>query len=131
MKNSLAALACAGLVLAGCAGREANPVQVIQDGDAQMSCTELRQEISISQTQLTRLIGDQEAVKSKNTAAAAAGALIFFPALFFMNLKGAAKEEAKALQDRIIGLAERHNAKGCKPEIQIDAVDIEKPQRKS
>ena len=94
-------------------------MQVIQPNDSAMSCSQMRQEIQISNQSLSRLVGDQKAVESNNVAAVAAGALIFFPALFFMNLKGAAREEAKALQDRINGLAERHNAKGCKPAITI------------
>lgn len=125
MKKAIAALTAASLVVSACAGREANPVQIIQEGDSGLSCAELRQEITISQQSMQRLLGDQKDVQGKNTAAVAAGALIFFPALFFLNLKGAAKEEAKALQDRIIGLAQRHNSKGCKPPIEIKQADAE------
>lgn len=119
MKKVIVALTAASMVLSACAGREANPVQIIQEGDSSLSCNQLRQEISISQASLSRLLGDQKKVQNNNTAAVAAGALIFFPALFFLNLKGAAKEEAKALQDRIVGLAERHNNRGCKPPIKV------------
>lgn len=123
MKTTTCAITIAALVLAGCAGREANPVQVIQPGDAQLSCKELRQEISISQQQMQRLLSDQKDVQGKNTAAAVAGAVVFFPALFFLNLKGAAREEAKALQDRIKGLAERHNNRSCTPPIVIQTAE--------
>lgn len=123
MKKTVTSFTLTAMVLAGCAGREANPVQVIQTNDATMSCKELRQEISISQNQLQRLLGDQQDVQSKNTAAAVAGAIVFFPALFFLNLKGAAREEAKALQDRIVGLADRHNNKGCTPKVEIKPVE--------
>lgn len=123
MKKLVLAVTLSSLVLSGCAGREANPVAVIQPGDSGLSCSELKQEISISQAQLRRLLGDQKDVESKNTAAAVAGAIVFFPALFFLNLKGAAREEAKALQDRILGLADRHNNKGCRPEIVVQTAE--------
>lgn len=119
MKNSIIALTIAAFALSACAGRVANPVRIIQDGDAALSCAALKQEIQISNDTLTRLVGDQKSVANKNTAAVALGAVIFFPALFFMNLKGAAAEEAKAMQDRIQGLATRHNNKGCTPPIKV------------
>lgn len=119
MKKTSSAIVLSAVIVSGCAGRDANPVQTIQEGDAKLSCAELRQEIDISSQSMSRLIGDQKEVQGKNTAAVVVGAVVFFPALFFMNLKGAAKEEAKALQDRISGLADRHNAKGCKPPIKI------------
>lgn len=68
---------------------------------------------------MSRLLADQKKVQGNNTAAVVVGAIVFLPALFFMNVKGAAKEEAKALQDRIKGLADRHNANGCQPPIKI------------
>ncbi|MET4129265.1 hypothetical protein [Roseovarius sp. MBR-6] len=119
MKKTSSAVVLSAVIVSGCAGRDANPVQTIQEGDSGLSCSELRQEIEISSQNLSRLLGDQKEIQGKNTAAVVVGAVVFFPALFFMNLKGAAKEEAKALQDRINGLATRHDAKGCKPPIKI------------
>lgn len=131
MKRTSSAVVLSALIVTGCAGREANPVQVIQEGDAKLSCSELRQEIEISSQTMSRLIGDQKDIQGKNTAAVVVGAVVFFPALFFMNLKGAAREEAKALQDRINGLAERHNAKGCKPAIQITTAEEAKAAKQA
>ena len=132
MKKIVLASTITAMALSGCAGRDANPVKVIQDGDGRMSCKELRQEIQISQQQLLRLVGDKQKVQGNNTAAVAVGAIVFFPALFFMNVKGAAKEEAKAMQDRMVGLAQRHNEKGCRPPIEVQSMkETEKSVRQT
>lgn len=123
MKRMTLAVTAASLALSACAGREANPVQLIQPGDAQLSCSQLRQEVEINAQEISRLVNDQKKVSDNNAAAVATGAILFFPALFFMNLKGAAKEEASALLSRSEGLATRHNAKGCKPPIVIQKED--------
>ena len=119
MKSSVVIALVGALLVAGCAGREANIVPVVQQGDGQMSCGDLKQEIAIYSQSLSRLTGDSKGTLGKNVATGAVGVLIFPPALFLMNLKGAAREEAKSLQDRISGLTLRYNEKKCNPPIQI------------
>ena len=117
MKSLTVAAVAAALILPGCAGRKPNPVAEVQDGDAQLSCAQLAQEVQVNNRAILGLIGEQRKVEGNNVAAGVAGAIVFFPALFFMNVKGAAGEEARAYQRRNEGLIARYQGKGCKPEI--------------
>ena len=114
-------LALAGLmVLTACAGRDPNPVAEIQNSDASLSCTQLRSEIGVNSQAVRGLVDEQQDKQTKNIVAGTAGAILFFPALFFMDLKGASGEEARAYQRRNQGLLNRYNSKGCRPEIRIE-----------
>jgi hypothetical protein len=62
------------------------------------------------------LIGEKKSSQGGNVVAGV-GAVIFLPALFFLIVKGAAGDEARAYQRRNQGLISRYNAKSCKPEI--------------
>lgn len=117
MKNlPFFAVACA-LVLSACAGRKPNPVQEIQPGDASLTCKQLSNEVRVNNAAILGLIEEKKKKQGANTAAGVAGAVVFFPALFFLDLKGAAGEEARAYQRRNEGLIKRYTAKGCKPPI--------------
>lgn len=118
MKKTTTAVTIAAFLLAGCAGRDPNPVAEVQDGDALLSCRQLAQEVEVNNRAILGLIGEQKKTEGNNVAAGVAGAIVFFPALFFMNVKGAAGEEARAYQRRNEGLIARYQTKGCKPEIQ-------------
>jgi len=111
------------LVLSGCAGRKPNPVQEIQEGDAQLSCQGLRTEIEVNNAALLGLLKEKKKKQDDNVAAGVVGAVVFFPALFFMDLKGAAGEEARAYQRRNQGLLKRYEQKRCKPKIVIASPD--------
>ncbi len=114
-------LALAGLmVLTACAGRDPNPVAEIQNSDASLSCAQLRSEIGVNSQAVRGLVDEQQDKQTKNIVAGTAGAILFFPALFFMDLKGASGEEARAYQRRNQGLLNRYNSKGCRPEIRIE-----------
>lgn len=117
MKKVTTALLATSLVLSACAGRSPNPVSEVQDGDATLSCRELAQEVQVNNRAILGLMGEKRANEGRNVAAGVAGAIVFFPALFFMNVKGAAGEEARAYQRRNEGLIARYQTKGCKPEI--------------
>jgi len=116
MNNTIAALSIAALVLSGCAGRKPNPVAEIQPGDASLTCQQLRSEVQVNNQAIFGLIGEKKKSQGGNIVAGV-GAVIFLPALFFMNVKGAAGDEARAYQRRNQGLISRYNAKSCKPAI--------------
>lgn len=118
MKKPVAIILSSIIALNGCAGRAANPVAAIQPNDSRLSCKELVLEININNTSISNLMGEQKRKANNNAVAVGVGAIVFFPALFFMNLKGADKAEALAFQRRNKGLAERHKAKRCKPALQ-------------
>ncbi len=117
MKKIIAAVSVSAMVLSGCAGRKPNTVPEIQPGDATLNCQQLRNEVNVNNQAILGLIGEKKKTQGGNVAAGVAGAVVFFPALFFMNLKGAAGEEARAYQRRNQGLITRYKALNCKPEI--------------
>lgn len=121
MKKLIAILLSSIIVLGGCAGREANPVAVTQPNDANLSCKELALQIGINNKSISSLMGEKKRSNNNNAVAVGVGAVVFFPALFFMNLKGAEKAEAMAYQNRNLGLLDRYKAKRCKPALQETA----------
>jgi len=119
MKTPIALILSSIIALNGCAGRKANPVAEVQPRDSAMSCRELITEIKVNNKAIMGLVEQRDKTKNNNAVAVGVGALVFFPALFFMNLKGADKAEALAYQRRNAGLASRYKAKGCKPDLVV------------
>ena len=116
MNSTIAALSISALVLSGCAGRKPNPVAEIQPGDATLNCQQLRSEVQVNNQAIFGLIGEKRKAQGGNVMAGV-GTVLFLPAIFFLNVKGAAGQEARAYQRRNQGLISRYNAKSCKPEI--------------
>ena len=58
-------------------------------------------------------MGDKQSGDTKDTALFAAGMLLFWPSLFFMDLKNADKVELEALRSRYNHLMGISNSKGC------------------
>jgi hypothetical protein len=95
-KTMLAALA---LALAGCAGRDPQPIATVQATDANATCAMIGAEIEANNIKVKELAGEEGAKVAQNVAAGAAG--IFIPVLWFgMDFKGAAGKEVAALQAR-------------------------------
>jgi hypothetical protein len=90
-------LACG--VVAGCAGRDPQPIPLVQSTDATASCAQLRAEIQANNIRAQEL-ADEKGVKVAQNVAAAAVGLIIWPVWFGMDLKDAAGKEAAALQAR-------------------------------
>ena len=115
MKKTIATLLSFIIILNGCAGREAIPVSVSQPNDDRLSCKELALQININNKSISSLMVEKQRKGNNNAVAVGVGAIVFLPALFFMNLKGAEKAETLAYQRRNQGLLERYRAKSCKP----------------
>ncbi len=113
------------IALNGCAGREANPVAEVQSRDSVMSCRELAVEMQVNNKAIMGLVEQRDKTQNNNAVAVGIGAIVFFPALFFMNLNGADKAEALAYQRRNSGLATRYRAKGCKPALETTTKEPE------
>lgn len=122
MKKSVMICLVASMALSACAGRKPNPVDVVQEGDASLGCKELRAEISVNTEAIRGLAQEKSEKTTQNIVAGTAGAVIFFPALFFMDLKGATGEEVRAYQRRNQGLLSRYEGRGCKPEIKVEKI---------
>ena len=83
---------------AGCAGREANLVQIRQLGDEQKTCNQLRTEMIFIQNEIARLLPKSDKT-GKNIALGATGILLIVP-LFFMDLKQGEQKEIEAYKQR-------------------------------
>jgi hypothetical protein len=95
----------------GCAGRVARPVQVNQIGDYNKDCNQLKNEINSIQYQV-----NATQVKDKtgsNTVLFLVGLVVFWPALFFMDLGNADQVERNALSQRQNHLNQLYMGKDC------------------
>ena len=97
----LMCLYLSGLVLAaGCMGRQARPIAVIQDKDKAMTSEALKTEIADLQTRRAESLKAAHNVDVQNVVCIIGGALVIVP-FFFMDLKGADRTEAAFYQQRI------------------------------
>jgi hypothetical protein len=107
LKSAAFAAALATLVpslLAGCAGRSAQPVAAVQPQDPSMDCDAIRAETDANNRKLTDLSGEKGATVAQNVAVGVAGLLVW-PLWFAMDFQGAAATEETALQSRQAYLA--------------------------
>ena len=98
MKKLICLLLACSVFLAGCAGREANLVQVRQLGDEQKTCDDLRSELYYIENEISRLLPKSDKT-GRNIALGATGILFIVP-LFFMDLKQGEKKEIEAYRQR-------------------------------
>ncbi len=112
MRKSVCLLLSVLIFLAGCAGREANLVQVRQLGDEQKNCEQLRADIYYIENEISRLLPNSDKT-GKNIALAATGVIFIVP-LFFMDLKGGEKKEIEAYRQRYNHLLMITQQKDCK-----------------
>jgi hypothetical protein len=100
------------LGLAGCAGRTPQPVTAYVYGDERKSCEELNVEIANLETKIAALAPYTNKT-GRNVVAGVAGALVFWPALFFMDLQNAEKVEVESYQKRVEAFQQIKHRKGC------------------
>ena len=99
MKRLFAAVLCA-LLVSGCAGRDANPVSMVQGRDQSMNCDQIQQEIALNRGAAVQLLSESDNNTTKNWVVGGAGLLLFPPLLFALDLKDGEKAEARALESR-------------------------------
>lgn len=112
MRKPVCLLLSALIFLAGCAGREANLVQVRQLGDEQQTCNGLRTELYYIENEISRLLPKSDKT-GRNIALGATGILFIVP-LFFMDLKQGEKKEIEAYRQRYNHLLMITQQKDCK-----------------
>ncbi len=100
------------VLLTGCAGREANLVQIRQLGDERKSCDSLRSEINFIDNEIARLLPKSDKT-GKNIALGATGILFIIP-LFFMDLKQGERKEIEAYRQRYNHLLLITQQRDCK-----------------
>ena len=101
------------MVSCGCGGRTAYPIQQVQSGDYNMNCSSIRMSMSNIYSQIQSKKGVVSKNSNTNTAEFAVGMLLFWPALFFMDLSEADRTELKALESRYNHLQRIYSSKGC------------------
>jgi len=95
-----------GLIfLAACAGRDAKPVAVMNAYDNDLSCEQIQAEIQSNETKARQLVDEQSSSRNANIAVGAVGVLLFWPALFALDLSDAERVEIDALHQRNMHLA--------------------------
>lgn len=99
MKKSVCVLLICSIVLASCAGQEANPVAIYIPGDENKSCNALKAEIANIDKQITRKKAQKSSKEGENLLWFIGGFLLIVP-WFFMDLKEAEETEIAALQQR-------------------------------
>lgn len=71
-----------------------------QYGDEKKSCEFLKAEVAECEADIAKKYQKMKNKRNANVVLGATGAIIFWPALFFMDLKGTEKVELEALQKR-------------------------------
>lgn len=125
---TIAALAAAAF-LAGCGGRDAHPVATVQPTDSMLSCELMYAEIAANNERARSLAREKSDAEGENVALGVAGAVLFWPALFFMDLSNAEQVEMDALRARNQYLGTRMVAEDCGETPPLTATDAEEMER--
>lgn len=93
------------LLLGACAGRNAAPVPMMTAYDNNLSCEQIQAEIASNEAKARQLIDEDNSNRNANIAIGTVGVLLFWPALFALDLSDAERVEAGALHERNTHLA--------------------------
>lgn len=111
IRNTVLALA---VLASACAGRDAQPVTAVRPTDNTLTCDLMLAEYNTNHQKGVRLAGEKSKTDGKNIAIGVVGVLLFWPALFAMDLKGAERAEMEALRDRNNHLRQLMIVKRCR-----------------
>lgn len=87
-------------LLTGCAGRDPQPIAAVQPQDMMHNCTSVQAELAANYQRGISLNQEEANKTTQNVVAGTVGLLLFWPALFAMDLKNAAGQEQASLQGR-------------------------------
>jgi hypothetical protein len=110
-----AALVAGALILSSCGGREAHPIATTNPSDSVFDCAGIDREFAANERQVLATVKERSQAQGKNVVLGATGALLFFPALFFMDPKSPEKVEIDALRNRNQVLTDIARTKKCRP----------------
>lgn len=102
------------LAVTGCAGRDADPILVNRSTDHALTCSQIRNEMEANERKASNIAGEKSDALGQNVAAGVVGAVLFWPALFFLDLGEAEKTEMRALKTRNEHLGDLKSYKGCR-----------------
>lgn len=111
------------IALAGCGGREAKPISITNPTDSAFDCAGVAREHAANERQIVATVKERSQAQGKNIILGATGAILFFPALFFMDPKSPEKVEIDALRNRNKVLEDIARTKQCSvPKSQLNDV---------
>lgn len=107
----------------GCGGREAKPVSITNPNDGNFDCAAIAREYAANERQIISTIKERKQARGKNIILGTTGAVLFVPALFFIDPKSPERVEINALRNRNLVLEELASSKGCgSPRSQLNNV---------
>jgi hypothetical protein len=112
VRKTLCIASIAAILLSGCAGRRAQPIQIQMLGDDQKNAAGLRREIARIDEEIKTKKREQGQVTVSNIIMGVGGFFLIVP-WFFMNFKDAEGTEIEALKQRkvwLTSLIEREEA---------------------
>lgn len=112
MKKALIIFATS-VVLASCAGRYANPIIANHNSDQQLSCADIRSELSSHERTMVNLQMERSRINRVNINMGIAGSFLLIP-LFFINVTDAPEVEQYAIAGRMNKLNDLVAAKKCR-----------------
>jgi hypothetical protein len=110
---ALAALLASAMLMSSCGGRQAHPIVSTNPSDSVFNCAGIKREFDANERQVLATVKERSQAQGKNVALGAAGVLLFWPALFFMDPKSPEKVEIDALRNRNQVLADIARSKKC------------------
>jgi hypothetical protein len=99
--------------LGACAGRDPQMTQTVQPQDMQSDCPAITAQIVTNNNRLADLKKEHGNTTGGNIALAVVGGLLFWPALFAMDLKDASGKEIASVNQRQGYLAQLAQQRGC------------------
>jgi hypothetical protein len=105
--------------LGACAGRDPQMTATVQPQDMQSDCPAIVAQIVTNNNRLADLRKEHSNTTGGNIALAVVGGLLFWPALFAMDLKDASGKEITSINQRQGYLAQLAQQKGC-PAVPVD-----------
>jgi hypothetical protein len=99
--------------LSACAGRDPQMTATVQPQDMQSDCPAITAQIVANNNRLADLKKEHGNTTGGNIALAVVGGLLFWPALFAMDLKDAAGKEITSVNQRQGYLAQLAQQRGC------------------
>lgn len=113
MKTKLASLLTLVAVTTGCMGTAPKPVVQYQYGDDKKTCEMLQAEVSDCESKMAALEKRRKGKVAGNIFIGTLGAILFWPALFFLDTKSDEQAEIEALQKRRQSLGNIAIDNGC------------------
>ncbi len=99
MRKSVCVTLCVTVLLAGCAGRTAQPVSIYQPGDQQRTAESIQAELVQIDSDIKAKESNRQGIVLGNVALGVLGFFLLFP-WFFMDFKDADGTEIEALKQR-------------------------------